>query len=92
MQFRFEDTDFGTSNYKVSTSVSLASKSRPLLPSNIDLEAFSNADDTQMQYLAGAPMFGRGAVFLETDQSPDESNSPELRRILKSEIMAQVKA
>ena len=82
----------GTSNYKVSTSVSIASKARPLLPSNSALDAFSSddVDQSQMQYLAGAPMFGRGAVFLETDQAPDESNGPQLIKILKSGIMAQV--
>ena len=44
----------------------------------------------KMQYLAGAPMFGKGAVFVEEDSAPDDTNSPQILQQILSAKMGQV--
>ena len=88
---RYSDDLLGTSNFKVSYSVSFASEDKPLFANSQSSGSFNAFDsDHQMQYLAGAPMFRSGAVFAEKDSSPDEANDAEIMHTIYSQISGQV--
>ena len=43
-----------------------------------------------MQYVAGAPMLGKGAVLLEEDSAPEDTNSPTIIQKILSSTIGQV--